>query len=65
MADKDDNRSSFTCYNCNQVNYYNISDYIEEKAKTLLLEMVISKRKEVRINCTKCRCANIVTITYF
>lgn len=66
MATKNDNRHSFTCYNCGQVTFYNISDYIEEKDKTLLLEMVVCKKKNVSINCSniKCRCINIVTITY-
>ena len=65
-------KSKFTCFNCNQLNYYNHLDYTDkEKGKELLLEMKIFaynmfKTKKVIIPCSNATCKkpNSVTITY-
>lgn len=65
---KIENENSFTCYNCNELNFYNIEDYIDnQKGRQLLMEMQLKKTKDVSIFCKnpKCRCENIITITYF
>lgn len=67
MEDTNNNQSSFICYNCSQVNYYNIYDYVDNNTKgQLLLGMLIYKTKEVSIMCKNptCRHKNMVTIKY-
>lgn len=64
---KPNNQPSFTCYCCDEINYYNISDYTDNnKGRELLMEMLTYKTKDVTIVCKnpECKCTNTITITY-
>ncbi|MFQ5962658.1 MAG: hypothetical protein ACE5KZ_00055 [Candidatus Scalinduaceae bacterium] len=52
----------FICHKCGKENKYNSLRFEEETQKSLILEMKISKEKEIIINCNKCGTPNKVKI---
>ncbi|HWY12614.1 MAG TPA: hypothetical protein VN026_14875 [Bacteroidia bacterium] len=71
MADQEDDRPSFTCYNCKTKTFYNPEDYAKNGGGEFLIEMKIMddfgpKTKDVFIRCSnpKCKCDNLVLISY-
>lgn len=68
MSKLKNRQESFICFNCEQENFYNPSEYTDEKRgnKELLMEALIFKEKEVLIVCKneKCKERNAVIITY-
>jgi Ni,Fe-hydrogenase I small subunit len=57
-----DKEDSFTCYNCNEKNYFDKSKFISSAEKNGAAKTHVVKK--VSIECKSCREINSVTIEY-